>query len=259
MTFNRIRRVACALAGFAIAAAAHAQDIKLGYNGDLSASPSAQSGQAAVLGMQAAIDDINAAGGVLGRKLELVVRDDTSQPPKSIQNMSDLIDNEQVVAVFGPTNSGNAMAWKHIPNQKKIPVIGNVGSGTDITKPMSAGADNYMFRVSMVDREQVSALMAYVRKNTATSKVVGDDTKGAVTIRITMNGVTRAVPFAYTTTPEGTVEAKGSIDLLNFNLKSAFDSLHEACKDKHVGPDGVAKTWTQVDLLLTGKFKKECS
>jgi branched-chain amino acid transport system substrate-binding protein len=172
MTFPRIRGVAAALAGLAIAAAAQAQDIKLGYNGDLSASPSAQSGQAAVLGMQAAIDDINSAGGVLGKKLTLVVRDDTSQPPKSIQNMSDLIDNEKVVAVFGPTNSGNAMAWKHIPNQKKIPVIGNVGSGTDITKPMSAGADNYMFRVSMVDREQVAALMAYVKKNPAT-KVVG--------------------------------------------------------------------------------------
>jgi branched-chain amino acid transport system substrate-binding protein len=172
MTFHRLRAVAAALAGFAIAAAAQAQDIKLGYNGDLSASPSAQSGQAAVLGMQAAIDDINAAGGVLGKKLALVVRDDTSQPPKSIQNMSDLIDNEKVVAVFGPTNSGNAMAWKHIPNQKKIPVIGNVGSGTDITKPLSAGADNYMFRVSMVDREQVAALLAYVKKNPA-SKVVG--------------------------------------------------------------------------------------
>jgi branched-chain amino acid transport system substrate-binding protein len=160
-------------AGLVAAAAASAQDIKLGYNGDLSASPSAQSGQAAVLGMEAAIADINAAGGVLGRKLALVTRDDTSAPPKSIQNMSELVDNEKVAAVFGPTNSGNAMAWKHIANQKKIPVIGNVGSGTDITKPMSAGADNYMFRVSMVDREQVAALMAYVKKNTAQSKVVG--------------------------------------------------------------------------------------
>ena len=147
--------------------AASAQDIKLGYNGDLSASPSAQSGQAAVLGMEAAIADINAAGGVLGKKLTLITRDDVSQPPKSIQNMSDLVDNEKVVAVFGPTNSGNAMAWKHIANQKKIPVLGNVGSGTDITKPMSPGADNYMFRVSMVDREQVAALMAYVKKNPA--------------------------------------------------------------------------------------------
>ncbi|MDZ7861336.1 ABC transporter substrate-binding protein [Acidovorax sp.] len=157
----------------AISTGVSAQEIKLGYNGDLSASPSAQSGQAAVIGMEAAIADINAAGGVLGRKLTLVTRDDVSAPPKSIQNMSELIDNEKVVAVFGPTNSGNAMAWKHIANQKKIPVLGNVGSGTDITKPMSPGADNYMFRVSMVDREQVAALMAYVKKNAATSKVVG--------------------------------------------------------------------------------------
>ena len=172
MNFRSLDRIAAALGALTLATAIHAQDIKLGYNGDLSASPSAQSGQAAVLGMQAAIDDINAAGGVLGRKLTLIVRDDTSQPPKSIQNMSDLIDNEKVVAVFGPTNSGNAMAWKHLPNTKKIPVIGNVGSGTDITKPMRAGADNYMFRVSMVDRDQIAALFAYVKKNPS-SKVVG--------------------------------------------------------------------------------------
>ncbi len=172
MKFVSILRRTILAAGLVAASLASAQDIKLGYNGDLSASPSAQSGHAAVLGMQAAIDDINAAGGVLGRKITLVTRDDQSQPPKSIQNMSDLIDNEKVVAVFGPTNSGNAMAWKHIPNQKKIPVIGNVGSGTAITAPMSPGADNYMFRVSMVDRDQVGALMAYVKKNSA-SKVVG--------------------------------------------------------------------------------------
>lgn len=147
--------------------AAQAQDIKLGFNGDLSASPSALSGQAAVLGLQAAIDDVNAAGGVFGRKLTLVVRDDLSQPPKSIQNMSDLIDNEKVVTVFGPTNSGNALAWKQVPNQKRIPVIGTVGSGTAITYPVSAGSDNYMFRISMVDRDQVAGLMAYVKKNPA--------------------------------------------------------------------------------------------
>lgn len=171
-----IRIIAAVAAAASLAfgsAVAFAQDIKIGFNGDLSASPSAQSGQAAVLGMQAAIADINAAGGVLGKKLALVVRDDVSQPPKSIQNMSDLIDNEGVVAVFGPTNSGNAMAWKHIVNQKKIPVIDNVSAGTDITKPMSPGADNYMFRVSMVDREQIAALMAYVKKNSGESKKVG--------------------------------------------------------------------------------------
>ena len=159
-----LKRTAIA-ATMTVAVASHAQDIKLGFNGDLSASPSAQSGKAGVIGIEAAIADINAAGGVLGRKLTLVIRDDQSQPPKSIQNMSDLIDNEKVAAVFGPTNSGNALAWRHIPNQKKVISMGMIGSGTDITKPMSAGADNYMFRVSMVDREQIAALATYVAKS----------------------------------------------------------------------------------------------
>lgn len=154
------------------AAAQPGGEIKLGFNGDLAASPSAQSGQAAVLGIQTALEDLNVQGGLLGgRRLTLVVRDDLSQPPKSIQNMSDLIDNEKVVAVFGPTNSGNALAWRHIPNQKHVPVMGCIGSATDITKPMRPNADNYMFRVSMVDRTQVIALMAYVKKSPNAKRV----------------------------------------------------------------------------------------
>ncbi|MCZ0733839.1 ABC transporter substrate-binding protein [Phreatobacter sp. AB_2022a] len=147
------------------AAAQGGGDIKIGFNGDLSASPSAQSGRAAVVGIQAAMEDLQRQGGVLGRNFSLTIRDDLSQPPKSIQNMSDLIDNEKVVAVFGPTNSGNALAWRHIPNQKRIPVMGCIGSATDITKAMSAGTDNYMFRVGSVDRTQVVALMGYAKKS----------------------------------------------------------------------------------------------
>ena len=86
--------------------------------------------------------------------------------------MSDLIDNEKVVAVFGPTNSGNAMAWKHIANQKKVPVHRQRRLRHRHHQADEPGADNYMFRVSMVDREQVAALMAYVKKNPNT-KVVG--------------------------------------------------------------------------------------
>lgn len=152
-------------------AAFAADDLKLGFNGDLSASPSAQSGRAAVVGIQAAMEDLEKKGGILGRKLQLVVRDDLSQPPKSIQNMSDLIDNEKVAAVFGPTNSGNALAWKQIPNQKRIPVMGCIGSATDITKAASAGSDNYMFRIGSVDRFQVAAVAAYARKNPKTKNV----------------------------------------------------------------------------------------
>jgi branched-chain amino acid transport system substrate-binding protein len=169
---KRLSAIALGAALGILVVSAQAADIKLGFNGDLSASPSALSGQAATLGLQAAIDDVNKAGGVLGDKLTLVIRDDLSQPPKSIQNMSDLIDNEKVVAVFGPTNSGNALAWKRIPDEKHVPVIGTIGSGTAITYPLNASTPNYMFRVSMVDREQVAGLMAYVKKH-AQSKVIG--------------------------------------------------------------------------------------
>ena len=165
-------RLPLAAAAFAFSSViAVAQDVKVGFNGDVSASPSALSGQAGVLGLQTAVDDINAAGGLLGRKVVLVVRDDLSQPPKSIQNMSDLIDNEKVTAVFGPTNSGNALAWKHIANQKQTPVLGMIGSATDITKAQP-NVPNYMFRVSMVDRSQVAGLMAYVKAG-GTAKKVG--------------------------------------------------------------------------------------
>ncbi|HYG43680.1 MAG TPA: ABC transporter substrate-binding protein [Bordetella sp.] len=151
-------------------AGASAQDIKVAYNGDISGSPSAESGQIGVMGIAAAVEDINKRGGLLGRKLVFLVRDDLGQPPKSIQNMTDLIDREQVAVVFGPTNSGNALAWKHIANQKKMPVLVSSASSTAITEP-TGKRPNYLFRISMVDRDQAAALVAYAAKNPEAKKI----------------------------------------------------------------------------------------
>lgn len=178
MNFGSIVRPGLLAAGLIAAAAVQAQDIKLAYNGDLSASPTAQSGRAAVAGIQAAMDDINAAGGVLGRKLTLVVRDDLAQPQKSIQNMLELIDNEKVVAVLGPTNSGNAMAWRRIPNEKKVVSFQSNAQATDITKPMTSESENYFFRLSMYDRAQVAGLMAYAKKSGTTKVGLLTETTG---------------------------------------------------------------------------------
>jgi branched-chain amino acid transport system substrate-binding protein len=73
------------------AAVAHAADpIKIGLVAALSG-PSAQSGEAITRGLTVAIDEINAKGGVLGRKLELVRRDDESSPPKGVSAARELI------------------------------------------------------------------------------------------------------------------------------------------------------------------------
>ncbi|MDU0343826.1 ABC transporter substrate-binding protein [Bosea rubneri] len=158
--------------GMALSLPAFAQnEIKIGYNADQSASGAAELGLSGLYGFQAAIEDLNAQGGVLGRKVVGVVRDDAGAPPKSIQNMNELIDNEKVAAVVGPTNSGNALAWLHIPQQKKVPVVSHVATATDITARYAKEPQNYIFRVSMVDREQLALLAAYAVKASKTKNV----------------------------------------------------------------------------------------
>lgn len=172
--FHRLPRfVRAALAAAAVSAFAHAQaqDIRIGFNADQSGTAAAELGVAARHGFDLAIEDINKSGGLLGKKVVGIVRDDTGQPPKSIQNMTELIDSEKVSAVVGPTNSGNALAWLHIPQQKKIPVIVPVATATDITKRYGGESQNYIYRVSMVDRDQVALLVAYAVKASKGQKV----------------------------------------------------------------------------------------
>lgn len=170
--------VALALGSALTAGVAKAQDIKIAYNGDMSGTAVAELGQAARWGFEAAIEDINKNGGLLGRKVVPVIRDDLGTPPKSIQNMTELIDNEKVVGVVGPANSGNALAWLHIPQAAKIPVIGSTATATEITTRYAKEPQNYMFRVSMVDREQVALLAAYAVKASKNKKiaVIADST-----------------------------------------------------------------------------------
>jgi branched-chain amino acid transport system substrate-binding protein len=151
--------------------AAQAQDIRIGFNADQSGTGAAELGVAARHGFDLAIEDINKSGGLLGRKVAGLIRDDLGAPPKSIQNMTELIDSEKVVAVVGPTNSGNALAWLHLPQQKKVPVLVPVATATDITRRYAGEPQNYIFRVSMVDREQVALLLAYAVKASKTKKI----------------------------------------------------------------------------------------
>lgn len=152
-------------------ARAQQDEIRLGYNADLSASGVAELGTAGRWAFDAAIEDLNKAGGVLGRKVVGIIRDDLGAPPKSIQNMTELIDNLKVHGVVGPANSGNALAWLHIPQQKKVPVVVPIATATEITTRYAKEPQNYLFRVSMVDREQVALLAAYAVKAAKEKKI----------------------------------------------------------------------------------------
>jgi branched-chain amino acid transport system substrate-binding protein len=146
-------------------------EIKIGYNSDMSATGSADFGVSALAGARYAANEINAAGGVLGKKLVIVPRDDTGSPPKSIQNTNELVNNEGVAAMLGGVNSGNMLAWMHISQQKKIPTISPSATASEITNRYATEPANYIFRVSMRDRDQITLLAAYAVKASKAKKV----------------------------------------------------------------------------------------
>jgi branched-chain amino acid transport system substrate-binding protein len=126
-----------------------ADPIKIGQVTALSGS-SAQSGEAMTRGLKLAIDEINAQGGLLnGRKLELIQRDDESNPPKGLIAARELIFKEKVAAFFGGLDTPVSLAIVPVANKEKVPFVGIWAAGTNITQ--NGAKPNFVFRVSAVD------------------------------------------------------------------------------------------------------------
>ena len=123
---------------------------------------SAKSGEAIMRGLSLAMDEINANGGVLGKKLELVVRDDESNPAKGVVAARELVQREKVAVLFGGLDTPVSMAIVPFANQSKVPFMGVWAAGTAITR--NGAADNYVFRVSAVDALVDRALVDYAMK-----------------------------------------------------------------------------------------------
>jgi branched-chain amino acid transport system substrate-binding protein len=112
--------------------------------------PSAQSGEAMTRGLQIAIDEINEKGGLLkGRKLQLIQRDDESNPPKGLIAARELIFKEKVAAFFGGLDTPVSLAIVPVANREAVPFIGIWAAGTNITQ--NGAKPNFVFRVSAVD------------------------------------------------------------------------------------------------------------
>ncbi len=146
-----------------------AETVKLGLVAALSG-PSAQSGEAITRGLSIAIDEINAAGGILGgRMIELIRRDDESNPPKGVIAARELIYKEKVAAFFGGIDSPVSLAIVPLANKAKVPFMGDWAAATPITR--NGAKPNYVFRVSAVDAIVDIKLLQYALKTFGASKV----------------------------------------------------------------------------------------
>ncbi|MDR2631532.1 MAG: ABC transporter substrate-binding protein [Spirochaetaceae bacterium] len=105
-----------------------------------------------------AIDEINAAGGLLGKKLTLIAEDDEGNAEKSVNAFTKLTTRDRVSFILGSSTSGATMAMTSLAQQNKIVLISPSATNIDVTK-----AGDYIFRACFIDPFQgvVGADFAY--------------------------------------------------------------------------------------------------
>lgn len=137
--------------------------ILVGYYGDLSGRTS-NFGQSAKNGVEMAIAELNAAGGVLGRQVKLVAEDDEGRPERATTVATKLIDQDRVIALLGETTSGNTLAAAPKAQAAKVPMISPAA-----TTPAVTEVGDYIFRVCFIDPFQ-GEVMAKFAANTLKAK-----------------------------------------------------------------------------------------
>jgi branched-chain amino acid transport system substrate-binding protein len=108
--------------GLAKPAIAANEPIRIGYLPALTG-PSSSTGIGINRGIQLAVQEINAAGGVNGRQIELITRDTQSEPTKAVNGAAELTHGEKVSVVFGPVNSGESLAVVPLLARAKVPQV----------------------------------------------------------------------------------------------------------------------------------------
>ncbi len=154
-----VQKIAFGSIALAVAAMSFAADnVKIGLQGPLTGGSSPM-GVSMRDGAKLAVTEINAKGGVLGRKIEMIERDDEAKNERGVQIAQELINKEKVVATIGYINSGVALASQRFYQEAKIPVMNNVATATAITKQFADQPENYVFRNSANDTIQSAMIV----------------------------------------------------------------------------------------------------
>jgi branched-chain amino acid transport system substrate-binding protein len=168
------RGVAMAAALITTLASAQSEPIRIGWLSSLTG-PLSSAAIAENQGVQFAVEEINSAGGINGRKLELITRDTGGEPTKAVNFAKQLVFVDKVHFVIGPVNSGESLATVPIVAKAGIPnlVIGTIDELTDAAKFPRA------FRLINTNRQWIEAANDYALNVLKKRKVaVIGDTSG---------------------------------------------------------------------------------
>jgi branched-chain amino acid transport system substrate-binding protein len=134
------------------------ETIKVGEYASLTGSE-ATFGQSSHKGTQLAVDELNANGGLLGRKVDLITEDNQSQAGQSATVVRKLISSDGVVAILGEVASSRSLEAAPICQQNKIPMISPASTNPKVTE-----AGDYIFRVCFIDPFQGTVMANFARK-----------------------------------------------------------------------------------------------
>lgn len=114
-------------------------------------------GQSTHNGIMLAIDELNSAGGVNGRKFRVITEDDQSKAEEAANAVTKLISQNSVIAVLGEVASSSSLAAAPICQQNKVPMITPSSTNERVTQ-----IGDYIFRMCFIDPYQAASLADYV-------------------------------------------------------------------------------------------------
>jgi branched-chain amino acid transport system substrate-binding protein len=165
--FRLLRPLSAAAVAFvAVSATGYSQDtIKIGEYTSLTGKEAAF-GQSSHKGTQLAVEEINAAGGVLGQKIELITDDNQSKQGESATIVKKLIFREKVVGILGEIASMRSLEAAPICQAYKVPMI-----SPSSTNPRVTQIGNYIFRVCFIDPFQGTVMAKFAKDTLRVRKV----------------------------------------------------------------------------------------
>ncbi len=156
---RRMIGVMVGVAALLLPVAAGAQ-VKVGVVQGLSGPPAiVDFGESYLQGIKLAVKEYNARGGYKGKPVELVVYDDEANPQRAVELVTRLITQDKVPVIIGTVSSGNVLAFMHLNQQNKVPLMAGPSIASPITTRFKDQPKNYIFRCSMVEEFQVNALL----------------------------------------------------------------------------------------------------
>lgn len=163
--------------GGAAAGGGGGDTIKIGANLELTGGQ-ASFGDSASKGAQLAVKQINEAGGILGKQLELIVADNASKSEEATQVAQQLITNDKVVTIIGASTSTNTLGIVPVAQEKGIPLVAVGATNPKITVDERSGNVNeWVFRTAFIDPFQGEVMANFASQSLgAKTAVIYTDT-----------------------------------------------------------------------------------